>query len=176
MRRRDVIVPPSPIVPRNEDRGIAPVGARTERVDDRRDPRGAGTVRRSRMVGGGGRRCDPDHVGQIAVRDIGQHRRRRRDHVGRVRAALADVRDGVRCVPKARRDAREIIPPAHRFAIEQIHEGGAVETGIGPLIFVADLVDQPYERSDRGIAAAGEAAVRIECVSCRAQRRPIGDR
>ncbi len=37
-RRRDVVVPPSPVVPRNKDDGIGPIGAVANGIDNRRHP------------------------------------------------------------------------------------------------------------------------------------------
>jgi len=80
-----VIVPASPIVPRNEDRCVLPISQRlaidriralalTYFVDDGGNPGGPACVTvRPRVIGVLSRRDDPDHVLEFAGTDVGQH-------------------------------------------------------------------------------------------------------
>lgn len=66
-----IVKPAAPVIPDYDDRRVVPVRRVADRVDDRRDPRRAGAVRRGvRMVRVRARRRDVGDVGERVVGDI----------------------------------------------------------------------------------------------------------
>src|ERR1700678_3534922 len=73
LRRKDVIVPASPLVPHNDDGGFIPVLALADFIDDRGDPVGSAVPRSvPRMIRCAAVRHYPRYLLQITTRDIGQ--------------------------------------------------------------------------------------------------------
>ncbi len=101
-RRRHVVVPPAAVVPRHQGCSIAVVAAGRiaaaralqQRHVDRRHPRRAAVGELARVIGVGPRRRHECDLRQLAVRDVGEHRRHRHRDV-RPRRAIPDVADCV---------------------------------------------------------------------------------
>ncbi len=67
-----MIVPPPPVIPRDDDGGVRPIGAIADRVDDRGDPGGSAAVVGYSMIGTQAIGDDPAHLCELAVGDVRQ--------------------------------------------------------------------------------------------------------
>src|SRR5262249_22934718 len=74
-RRRNVVVPAAPIIPRKKNCCVRPIGAIANRIDDRSDPRWPRAIVLLRMIGSLGGWYYPTHRWQLAVRNVGQYLR-----------------------------------------------------------------------------------------------------
>src|SRR5579859_5742431 len=74
--RCHVVVPASPIVPDDDDRGVRPVSTTCNGIDDGSDPRGpSGSGGLTRVVGVRARGNDPTHLLQLTSGNVGKNRR-----------------------------------------------------------------------------------------------------
>src|SRR5580700_7843287 len=96
-----MVVPPTPIVPGQKDRGVVPILARADRIDDGCDPGGPGSVGKAGMIRRSGRRGHPRDVGEVPGGDIREHLGGRSRDVGRKFVTLSYVPDGVGPIPDA---------------------------------------------------------------------------
>src|SRR5271156_1004312 len=68
----DVVVPSSPIVPRDENRGVGPILTVADGIDNRCYPGGSRAVVAAGMIGFLRRRNYPAHGGEITGLNVGQ--------------------------------------------------------------------------------------------------------
>src|SRR5580698_2163374 len=116
-RRFHVIVPPTPVVPRDENRGALPILTLTDRVDDRRDPRRS--FRRARpacVIGPRVAGNHPRHTRETSLGDIFQNFGRRHDNVLVIRT-VPHVSNRVESMPNPRARVVLVVSPRHAFAI-----------------------------------------------------------
>src|SRR5580692_7066260 len=128
-RRRHVVIPSTPIIPRDDDDRIVPILALADGIDHRRNPGwpqpciGPGMVR---LLPG---RYHPANIGQLTVGNVGQYLRRlQNDIVAPIRAKTQMV-DGIRPSPDRTRRWR-VIPPSHSCIVEQIRQRWMLEARI----------------------------------------------
>jgi hypothetical protein len=165
--RGDVIVPASPIVLRNDDRGVRPIGAVPNRVDNRRYPGWPTAVVGQGVIGTGSVRNDPGDLRELPIGDIHQGLCLRDDDVSSpIRASageraidgllLADVLYGIGRRPDGT-GGRSIVAPRDALTVEQVGEGGMFETRIlGRLVGLAACgIDNRYGLRQRGDASCG---------------------
>ena len=135
-----MIVPASPIVPRDDDRGVCPIRAIANRVDNRCYPGRSAAVVAFGVIGMGTIGDDPAHLLELAVGDVLQNLPFRDDHiVGPIRAGAgeravdglrqADVVNGVGRGPDGA-SRGSIVAPGYTLSIQQIGEGCVFETGV----------------------------------------------
>src|SRR6267378_1888039 len=81
LRRRNMVVPATPIVPSDDDGSIRPIGTATDGIYDGSDP-GRPTCREAsgmvRVLTG---RDDPAHSWKLVVGNVGEDLFRRHDHI-----------------------------------------------------------------------------------------------
>src|ERR1019366_4691922 len=95
LRRRNVIVPASPIVPHNEDRRVPPIRAVANRVHHRRHPRGPlVAVDTPCVIRRLTRRNHPTHVRQLLVGNVPKDLRLIEDHMVSEIRSPADATGG----------------------------------------------------------------------------------
>src|SRR5207302_9806021 len=75
-----MIVPATPIVPRDQDHGVIPIELsvralrlRADGIDDRGHPRWPRPIRLSGMIGLEAKRNDPVHLFKVALADVGEN-------------------------------------------------------------------------------------------------------
>src|SRR5580704_226396 len=99
MRRRDVVVPASPLVPHHEDRGRVPESTAADGVDDVRYPLRPDVVEAHRVVRGLARRRDPRDGSELTLLSVDEKLCLGSDDVAPV-GAVEDVFDGAIADPK----------------------------------------------------------------------------
>src|ERR1019366_3830023 len=139
LRRRNMIVPASPVVPGDDDRGVGPVGTVADGIHNRSYPGRSGTVGGVRVIGGCAIGDDPAHGRQLAAGYVGEDLRLRdnyivprgprTDELAVLRLRLAHVLDGVRAGPDRTR-RRRVIAPGTALGVEQIGECRVLETRV----------------------------------------------
>jgi hypothetical protein len=180
--RGDVVVEASPVVPCEEDRGRAPVGALHDGVDDARDVGLPAADERRRMLADLVRRRDP-RDGRKRARPRRPHERAERPDVAQL-VILGDRLEPRKGIPDAR-SARvlrnrlaehrplaairlpstlDVVAPAHVVRVEEVRE-------VGPVV-VRNRVRRVLRLAGRGAGVLDRRTAAHRLSGPRAPRRP----
>src|SRR5580704_1691592 len=176
LRRRDVIVPAPPIVPRDENYGALPIRAFSDRVDDRCHPGRTSAVGDDGVSGRWARGRDPNDFGEPPLRDVAKDELWRRDDMGREFCAVTKMRNGIRSIPEACSRMGLVITPAQRLGLQQVHQRQAIKTRVHALILISDRIDQQYKRARRRIASPDRTSSGRKWIIGGTQVRTVGNR